>query len=82
MATTYSLDSCVRGYHVYKSIWTAPHGEILTCQDEFGNVEDPYAVAVMTSGTTVGHVPRASYICCLSFLSEKIGYHSLSSYWK
>ena len=48
MATTYSLDSCVRGYHVYKNIWTAPHGEILTCQNEFGNVEDPYAVAVVT----------------------------------
>ena len=58
-ATTHCFDSCIHGYHVYKDIWTASPGEILACQNEFGNILDPYAVAVVTSSnTTVGHVPR------------------------
>ena len=46
---SYTVDSCIRGYHVYKDIWTAPLGEILTCQNEFENPTDPYAVAMMTA---------------------------------
>ena len=40
-----------------KDIWTAPLGEILTCQNDFGNPTYPYAVAMMTaSNITIGHV--------------------------
>ena len=28
---TFILDSCVRGYHVYKDLWNATPGETLTC---------------------------------------------------
>ena len=35
-----TVDSVIRGYHVYKDIWTAVIGEILFCEQEFGNEED------------------------------------------
>ena len=67
--TSYTTDSCVRGYHVYKDVWTASIGELLTCQAEFGNVMDPYDVAVVSgSNITVGHVPRSISAVCYSFL--------------
>ena len=65
----FSVDSCVRGYHVYKSIWPAPIGETLRCQPEARNIHDPYCVAVATAkNTTVGHVPRSISAVCCSFL--------------
>ncbi len=65
MSFSYTMDSCIRGYHVYKDVWTAPLGEVLTCQNEFGNVVDPYDVAIITSyNTTVGHVPRCISAVC------------------
>ena len=42
----FSIDDCIGGYHIYKHIWTAPIGEYLACKQEFGNLHDPYAVAV------------------------------------
>ena len=54
----FSVESCVRGYHVDKDIWFASVGEELPCQRENGNPVDPFAVAVVKSGVTVGHIPR------------------------
>lgn len=54
----YRRDSCIRGYHVYKSVWDANVGEILQCKRERQNSEDKYAVAVLKSGMIVGHLPR------------------------
>ena len=51
-------DSCIRGYHEYKSIWDASVGEILHCSREADNHYDDQAVTVIRSGVTVGHVPR------------------------
>ena len=42
--------------------------EILPCQCKRGNVHDPYAVAVVERGVTVGHVPRAISSVCSLFL--------------
>ena len=36
------LDSCVRGHHVYNSIWAPTVGEKLVCEVEFRNIHDPY----------------------------------------
>ena len=59
MATVFEFSSCVRGYHVYKAIWTPFIGETLLCEPEFGNIEDPYAVKIVDSASvTIGHVPR------------------------
>ena len=44
---TFILDSCVRGYHVYKDLYATP-GETLTCIREWGNRNDVFAVAVQS----------------------------------
>ena len=52
------LTSCVRGYHIYQSIWRPTPAEIYACARESTNVKDRYAVAVKTAGgSTVGHMP-------------------------
>ena len=48
----------IRGYHVYKAIWTPEIGKILQCKQERGNLEDSYTVSVMKDYTIVGHVPH------------------------
>ena len=40
-----TVDSVIRGYHVYKDIWVPIIGEILFCEQETGNEEDCFAVA-------------------------------------
>ena len=55
----------VRGYHVYKDIWTAVVGEEFQCRREDGNRFDPFAMAVMRGGTVIGHVPRKISSVCL-----------------
>ena len=62
------MESCVRGYHAYKDIWEASVGEELPCQREIGNRADPFAVAVIKSGQTVGHIPRRISSVCSFFL--------------
>ena len=65
----YEVDSCVRGYHVYKSTWDATVGERLTCVRDPGNQFDRYAVAVnQESSTTVGHLPKKISKLCSLFL--------------
>ena len=68
---TFILDSCVRGYHVYKDLWNATPGETLTCIRERGNRNDVFAVAVQSDGNIVGHVPR--HISCISTLFIRRG---------
>ena len=41
-----SFRGVVRGYHVYHDIWTPVIGEELSTQQEHGNPEDLYAVAI------------------------------------
>ena len=56
----YSLDSVIRGHHIYKSLWTPFIGETLELKcEEPENVHDRYSVCVMKNGDfIVGHVPR------------------------
>ena len=58
----FTVESCVRGYHVYKDIWEASVGKELPCQRENGNRADPYAVAI------VKHVCEP-VICLCSWVS-------------
>ena len=39
-----TVDSIIRGYHVYKDIWVTIIVEILFCEQEPGNEEDHFAV--------------------------------------
>ena len=68
---SYTVRSTVRGYHVYKHIWNATVGQCLHCQQEVGNPHDPYAVAVLETGVTVGHVPREISAVCSTFLGRQ-----------
>ena len=54
--SSFTRVAMVRGYHVYNSIWEAYIGEELLCQWDEENRHDPYAVAVLTSATVVGHL--------------------------
>ena len=38
MACEKEMACCVRGYHIYKHIWTAAIGEVLVCSREPTNV--------------------------------------------
>jgi len=68
---TFEVESCIRGYHVFKSIWNATTGEELNCLRETTNTEDPYAVAVKRGSAVVDHVPRKISAACALFLRRK-----------
>ncbi len=70
MAEIFQIASCVRGYHVYKAIWNPFAGQEYTCEREEANGEDPYAVAIISGGVTVGHVPRKISAACSLFLQR------------
>ena len=60
----YEAASCIRGYHIYRDIWTAAIGEELDCVRESGNMRDRYAGAVKRAGVTVGHLPQKNSRVC------------------
>ena len=65
------MESCVRGFHVYKDVWNPSLQETLSCSREPGNVHDPYAVAVKTGPSViVGHVPRTLSTLCSIFILQ------------
>ena len=55
--TNFDVNSFVKGYHEYKSIWAPKIGEILSTEREPGNLVDKYAVCVKKENETVGHLP-------------------------
>ena len=65
---TFQVEWCVRGHHIYKSIWSPATGEELGCKLEPTNTEDPYAVAVVRRSTVVGHVSQKISAACSLFL--------------
>ena len=71
MATSYRIESTVRGHHVYKSLWTPVTGEELRVQIEEDNIFDEFAVAVFIDGNIVGHVPLELARTCWYFLKKR-----------
>ena len=80
-AFEHSIESAIRGFHVYKNIlWSPFMHEQLRTRQEPGNPEDQYAVAVVkdsdssssTTGRTmvVGHVPKEIFRICWFFLQH------------
>ena len=57
VTTKFDVDSSVKGYHEYKSIWTPKIGEILLTEREPGNLVDKYVVCVKKENELVGHLP-------------------------
>ena len=77
---TYTTESCVRGYQVYKDV-----SEELQCARESSNSMDHYSIAIMKGGKVVGNVPRKiSRVCALSlehiFLTY-IFWEKISRFW-
>ena len=65
----------IRGYHEYQSVWQVALDEKLKCVREVGNRSDVFAVAVVRTGETVGHLPKLSSISCIcSFETEEKEY--------
>ena len=65
---SFSVESMIRGYHIYKDIWVAADGQVLQTRREVSNMHDPFAVAVIKDGTIVGHLPRKQSAICSLFL--------------
>ena len=63
--SSFQIESCIRGFHIYKEVWTSFIGERLGCVRERNNREDPFAVAMKRGNETVGHVP------CTLFLRQR-----------
>ena len=53
------INSAVRGYHVYESVWHTTVSDQLGCAREPGNCQETFAVAIIKDEVTVGHVPRS-----------------------
>lgn len=64
-----AIDSYVRGYHEYNTIWEPVMGEELQCDRVTDNPHDPYAVSVLQR-QIVGHVPHNISRACLVFLQS------------
>ena len=53
-----TLESVIRGRHIYKQIWWLLVGKILTLECEEGNNHDKFAVSLLKHATILGHGPR------------------------
>ena len=65
MSRRFEFQSCIRGYHVYQSIWSGSSGQVLACHREPHNREDLFVVGVYEDATLVGHVP-SKFSCVFS----------------
>ena len=52
------ITSFIRGVHAYNDIWEPRIEEVLLLQRELHNDHDNQALAVVSSGRIVGHVPK------------------------
>ena len=67
---TYSVESAVRGFHVYQTHWSPIMGEILTTEQDRINPYDKYAVSIKQNNIIVGHVPREQSKVCNYFIKR------------
>ena len=60
----FNVRCCIRGYHIYQIQWNTGIGARLTTAPETrpgALAEDKYAIAVISNGKTVGHVPKFTF---------------------
>ena len=69
--SSYRMESCIRGFHIYNEVWTPFIGERLGCARERSNREDSFAVTMKRGTETVGHVPRTIACVCKLFLRQR-----------
>ena len=68
----FSVNSMVRGCHVYQEVWEVCISEVLLCVREVGNRHDPYAIAVKKDELIVGHLSRKISCICSIFIRQNI----------
>ena len=70
----FKIDSCIRGYHAYGTIWTHTLSEHISCEWEIANAEGPYAEAVKLRSTFVVQLLWILPVCaafpCLLYISR------------
>ena len=76
-AFEHTIESVVRGFHVYKAIWVPVLDEVLQAKQEFDNEEDQYAVAVVkTTPSTTGRPDKVnSWTCSKKYLENVLVFH-------
>ena len=71
---SFEAESCIRGYHIYKAVWTPYIGETMPCSQELTNGHDPFAVKVSQlhgeDERIVGHLRRNITSICSIFLRK------------
>ena len=61
----------IRGYHIYKEVWSPSIGEALMCSTEEETSHDRKAAAVTCAeGYVVGHLPREISGLCFHFIKH------------
>ena len=68
MVESYEVESVVRGYHIYKDIWSAAVGTTPPCRQESFSPHDSYTVAIIKDDVVVGQVPRNISVVYSAFL--------------
>lgn len=62
------VESAVRGYHIYKAMWTPNFGEEFISLHQSGNTHDQHAMGVyIEDKLLVGHLPREMARYCHYF---------------
>ena len=74
-AFEHTIDSAVRGFHVYQDIWRPVLNEQLKTIQDHGNIEDQFSVAVYKEvnpgpRVTIGHLSREISRLCWYFLEH------------
>ena len=68
---SFEAQSCIRGYHIYKTVWTPYIRETMPCSRELTNGHDPFTVKVSQLHSEeeriVGHLPRKISSTCSIF---------------
>ena len=74
--TSFTVESCIHGYHVFQHIWVPIHGKVLSCSRERGNRSDPFTVALKKGEVIV------AVLFCLQFILVKWWLISMQSKWR
>ena len=64
-----TLESVIRGHHIYKRIWRPLVGEVLTLEREEGNTHDRFTVSLLKDVIVVvlSELSSVSFLWCISF---------------
>ena len=53
---SFTIEAMIYGCHIYRDIRSDVIDEELPCEEELGNLADPFTVGVIKNGTIVGHI--------------------------